>query len=388
MTGGKQRQQRIAVVTNLCTHYRRPVFERLSNHFDADFYFTSTGTERYWSSDHTLDAGTLRVISASHSWSLAWCMATRDYDCVIVTLAGRLKLLATLIGPLARRRPFVLWVGIWSHPRTIFHRCTRPFIRWLYRMADAVLVYGPHVASYIARESGRQDGIFVVPQAIDNERFDAELAAESLQDAESLLGDNFRFVAAFVGRLVPEKGIEDLLRAVSLTHERVGLALIGSGPEEQNLRQLASELGVEGRTRFVGYVEQHRLPALLRLCNVLVLPSLTTDRFKEPWGLVANEAMAAGLPVVATDAVGAVAGGLVADEETGIVVPEGRPELLAASLDRLANYPIVAHKLGSAGRQRVGAWTYEAAVSGIEDAVACAISHAKKGARDPRLARA
>ena len=388
MTGIERPPRRIAVVTNLCTHYRRPLFERLSNRFDADFYFTSTGTERYWSSDHTLDVGALRVISAPHSWSLAWRMATRDYDCVLVTLAGRLKLLATIAGVLARGRPFVLWVGIWSHPRTTFHRLTHPLIRRLYRMADAVLVYGPHVEGHVVRESGRRDRIFVAPQAIDNARFNVEPATETLQDARSMLADDFRFVAAFVGRLVPEKGIEDLVRAISLTHERVGLALIGSGPEERNLRQLASELGVDRRVSFVGYVGQQRLPALLRFCNVLVLPSVTTTRFKEPWGFVANEAMAAGLPVVATDAVGAVAGGLVTDEETGLVVPEGRPRVLASALDRLANSPVLAHRLGSAGRERVGAWTYEAAVSGIEDAIECAISHAKRGASGARLARA
>jgi glycosyltransferase involved in cell wall biosynthesis len=388
MMSMKPPQQRIAVVTNLCTHYRQPLFERLSNHFDADFYFTSTGTERYWSSDHTLDAGTLRVVSASHSWSLAWRIATRNYDCVIITLAGRLKLFAALVGLLARGRPFVLWVGIWSHPRTIFHRFTRPLTRWLYRMADAVLVYGPHVARHVVRESGRQDRIFVAPQAIDNARFGAEPAVESLHDAQSMLGDSFRFVAAFVGRLVPEKGIEDLVRAISLTREPLELALIGSGPEEQNLRRLASELGAEGRVSFVGYVDQRRLPALFRFCNALVLPSVTTARFKEPWGLAANEAMAAGLPVVATEAVGAVAGGLVTDEETGIVVPEGNPRLLASALERLASDPILAQRLGSAGRQRVAAWTYEAAVSGIQDAIECAISHTKKGASAARPARA
>ncbi len=68
---------------------------------------------------------------------------------------------------------------------------------------------------------------------------------------------------------------------------------------------------------------------------MLVLPSVTTPRFREPWGLVLNEAMAAGTAVVATTAVGAAAGGLVLDGETGLVVPERDHAALAAALDRL-----------------------------------------------------
>jgi glycosyltransferase involved in cell wall biosynthesis len=381
-------QHRIAVVTNLCTHYRLPLFWRLSEQFDADFYFTSSGLDRYWSADHTLDVGTLRLVGARHSWSLAWRVATRNYDCAVVTLAGRLTLLATVLGLLVRRRPFVLWVGIWSHPRTFFHRFTRQLTRWLYRRADAVLVYGTHVATHIVRESGRQDHIFVCPQAIDNARFREQPTSESLREAHSAIGLSSPIVAAFVGRLVQEKGIEDLVRAISLTTESVGLAVIGSGPNQQELRQLAKELGVEARVSFVGYVQQRRLPAFLRVCSVLVLPSVTTARFKEPWGLVANEAMATGLPVIATNAVGAVAGGLVVDEETGIVVPERNPYALASALERLAADAALAQRLGSVGSKRVAAWTYEAAAAAIEDAIKSAVSLAAKGVRDARPARA
>ena len=69
------------------------------------------------------------------------------------------------------------------------------------------------------------------------------------------------------------------------------------------------------------------------------MPSIATRTFREPWGLVANEAMHAGLPVIATDAVGAAAGGLVRHERNGLVVPAGDASALAGAIERLRNRP-------------------------------------------------
>ena len=83
--------------------------------------------------------------------------------------------------------------------------------------------------------------------------------------------------------------------------------------------------------------------------DVLVIPSLATRHFREPWGLVANEAMNQHLPVIATDAVGAAAGGLVRHERNGLVVPAGDPDALAGALRAPARRPRPAR---AAGRQR------------------------------------
>ena len=81
--------------------------------------------------------------------------------------------------------------------------------------------------------------------------------------------------------------------------------------------------------------------------DVLVIPSLATRHFREPWGLVANEAMNQHLPVIATDAVGAAAGGLVRHERNGLVVRAGDPDALAAALRRLHDDPALRARLGA-----------------------------------------
>ena len=82
------------------------------------------------------------------------------------------------------------------------------------------------------------------------------------------------------------------------------------------------------------------------------MPSIATRRFLEPWGLVCNEAMSQGRPVIATDAVGAAAGGLVRDGETGLVVPAGDARALAEAIERLLGDAQLRADLGRGARRR------------------------------------
>src|SRR5262249_9462845 len=104
--------------------------------------------------------------------------------------------------------------------------------------------------------------------------------------------------------------------------------------------------------------------------EVLVLPSIATRTFREPWGLVVNEAMNQGLAVIASDAVGAAAGGLVRDGRNGLVVPAGDPRALADAMRRLAHDPQLRARLGAHGREDVSAYTYDAWAQGFSQALA------------------
>jgi glycosyltransferase involved in cell wall biosynthesis len=100
------------------------------------------------------------------------------------------------------------------------------------------------------------------------------------------------------------------------------------------------------------------------------VPSIPTRTFREPWGLVVNEAMNRGLPVIASDAVGAAEGGLVRDGRNGIVLPAGDCDALADAIRQLASGPALRTRLGEAGAQDVEAFTYDAWAEGFSDALA------------------
>ena len=270
------------------------------------------------------------------------------YRAVIGGLGGRVALPATYLAARRARVPFVLWASLWAHPRTAAHAVSFLPMRAIYKRADAVVTYGPHVTRYVEqyRDAGN---VFEAPQAVDPAVFARPVSDAERAAARERLGDGF--VALFVGRLVPEKGIATLLEAWQRASLTAGatLAFAGAGP-----------FPVAGPgVRVLGPIARNDLPPLYAAADVLVLPSIATATFREPWGLVTNEAMHQGTPVIASDAVGAAAGGLVVDGRTGMVVPAGDADALAARLTALASAPDLARKLGAEAKAKVAGYTPE-----------------------------
>jgi glycosyltransferase involved in cell wall biosynthesis len=173
----------------------------------------------------------------------------------------------------------------------------------------------------------------------------------------------------YVGRLVTEKGVAVALDAWPMVSADATLVLIGDGP-------LAARAAGVPRTRLLGALPRVDLPVAYAAAEFGVLPSIPTPRFREPWGLVCNEAMHQGKPVIATTTVGAVAGGLVVDGETGLVVAPGDARALAEAIDRLLADGSLRSRLGAHARQAVSAYTYDAMVDAFERAISAARSRA------------
>lgn len=370
---------RVAFITNRPAYYRIPVFELLARRWEIDFFFTATDAGRYWTNDHPFSIDSLNHTRLGISARQLYREIRRGrYDCVITSLGGRAHLVATAAALRDHATPVVLWVGMWYYPRSIGHILARPMVRWLIRRADSVVAYGPHVATWLASEWGRDSSVFEFANAVDNSLFsravDPELVART-RDAFGLPGS---FIACYVGRLEPEKGLPYLLHALALSPEGIGLVIIGSGSQEAEIVEAAHAAGVRNRVHLAGYVNQDNLPAYYRATECLVMPSVTTRLARETWGLVANEAMNAGLPVIATRAVGAAAGGLIVNDLTGIVVPEKSAEGLAAALTLLSGSQDTCRRLGDAAAKRVKEWSHTGAASAFEKAVVAALDHASK----------
>lgn len=281
------------------------------------------------------------------------------FRAVIAGLGGRVALPATYAAARRAGIPFVLWASLWEHPRTPAHLVSRLPMELIYKRADAVATYGPHVTRYV-QQHRNAGNVFEAPQAVDARVFGRTVSDEERTAARQ----GASFLALFVGRLVPEKGIDTLLHAWEEAAVADGvLALAGDGqisvPPTQGVRPL-------------GRVPRDELPPLYAAADVLVLPSIATATFREPWGLVVNEAMHQGTPVIASDAVGAAAGGLVADGRTGLVVPAGDVKALAARISALAASPGLRDRLGAAARDAVAAYTPEAWAEGMVSALRAA----------------
>jgi glycosyltransferase involved in cell wall biosynthesis len=169
----------------------------------------------------------------------------------------------------------------------------------------------------------------------------------------------------FVGRLVREKGIFDLLDAYgALSSElraAIGLVFVGEGNGRPELERRAAEI-VPGTVHFAGFVHREQLPSYYALSEALVFPT-----HSDTWGLVVNEAMACSLPVISSGAAGCAAD-LVEDYWNGRVLPAGDFNQFANAMNELAGDAPLRSLMGRRGRDRILRYSPEACAAGISQA--------------------
>jgi glycosyltransferase involved in cell wall biosynthesis len=350
-----------ALFTNYLTPYRLPLYELLAERHGVEV-FCYGGGERYvppWFADLDAQIERARFPARRVRTPREAFAAARRHGTVIAPFAGGAYLPAVFAG--ARR--FVLWASVWAQPRSPAHALALPVTRHIYRHADAVVAYGEHVKRFVASIRGHDDDVFVAPQAVEPELFAREVGTDEIEGwrAEHELPPGP--IVLYAGRLVREKGIDVLLRAWDQPDST--LVLIGDGPLSVTARARSAD-GV----RVLGPRPRAELPVAYAAAAAAVLPSVPTPRFREPWGLVCNEAMHQARPVIATTAVGAVAGGLVRDGETGVVVPPGDSRALGTALDRLLADEPRRIGLGTAAQRAVSGYTYDAMLAAFDRALA------------------
>jgi glycosyltransferase involved in cell wall biosynthesis len=381
----------IYVVTNICPHYRVRTFELLAEQQPVRFFFFSESrAEKYWEQRNptglgafdgthlpAVKIGRLRFVPQLYRHLLF-----DRYDLLVKCINGKLPLLFSYAIARLRGIPFVLWTELWHHPRTVVHRMGYPIVRWIYRHADAVVVGGLHTRAYLERAGVDPGRIFMAWQAVDHKTMAGPVAPADLQRLRGEVHCEGRGVVLFVGRIEKQKGLEYLAAALRGVAKRTPLSLVvvGEGSwKEEFRRQVVDIPGLA--SHFAGYVAPPGLPAYYRLATLLVLPSITTRDFREPWGLVVNEAMHQGCPVVATTAVGAAMGGLVRDGETGLVVPERDSAALEAALSRILTDPTLQRRFSARSLEVMQEWTQERMVAGFTAAINAALRRGNGAAR-------
>jgi glycosyltransferase involved in cell wall biosynthesis len=368
----------IALLTTYLAGYRMPLYERLARERGLEVLCYGGG-ERYapaWFAadlDAKLAAAPFPARRLSGGAREAFAVA-RGYDAVIAPYAGGAILPAAYLGARRHRRAFILWASVWAQPWSVKNAVALPLTRRIYRDADAVVAYGEHVRRFVAGIRGHDDDIYVAPQSVEADLFGRTVAAEEIAAfrSEHRLGDGP--LVLYVGRLVPEKGVDVLLEAWARERPQATLVLIGDGPLAPRAAAATAE-----RVRLLGPAPREDLPAAYAASVCAVLPSVPTARFREPWGLVCNEAMHQRRPVVATTAVGAAAGGLVRDGETGLVIAPGDAGALARAITRLLSDAPLADRLGRAAHAAVQSYNYDAMVEAFELALATAIRPSPSG---------
>jgi glycosyltransferase involved in cell wall biosynthesis len=371
----------IVFVTNIRTHYVIRLFELLAAKYKMMFYFTG-GYEAYWEKRNKLWSGNfpncdLKGFFLAPGFKVTpglFNLPFKKIDVFIKTVDDRFALLFIFLTAKLKKRPFILWTGIWDHPQTWLHRRTFCITMMIYRHADAIVVYGQHVEKYLETLGVDSKKIFIAPHSVDNERFNSRVSEMEKRDLKEQLGLSEGRMILYVGRLEQCKGLDDLIEAVAgIRQIPFHLVFIGDGSARQRLEEKCQQQAIF--YKFLNHIPNKELYRYYAIADIFVLPSVTTKHFKEPWGLVVNEAMNQGCPVVATDAVGAAAGGLVEDGSNGYIVPEKNSCALKEAIEKLLKDDDLRIVMSQNAKEKIKRWTPEQTVTGFVQAIDFVMLH-------------
>ena len=254
--------------------------------------------------------------------------------------------------------------------------------RWLrdtglsiaYRYVDGFLAIGTANRAYYRALGVPDDKIFDVPYTVDNDRFIAASTLTPEQRAEVRI--NFRLpvdgpVVLYASKLLRRKHPDDLIHAMARLRDEgcekqpghaATLFMVGTGEMEQELRDLSQTLHLENVV-FGGFINQGELPKALAASDIFVLPAEN-----EPWGLIVNEAMCAGLPVVVSEEVGCVPD-LVRNGVNGYHMRAGDVGSLVYALKKLLAEESQRKRMGAASLTIMNGWRYDQCRQGITAAL-------------------
>ncbi len=242
--------------------------------------------------------------------------------------------------------PWVFWgESPGMRPRGV----VRPLLRYMAMRPVIRRAHGVAAIGSRAQRTYRQlcgDG-----RPVDNIPYCCDMSPFAKASAGRIPGSRAGVRFLYCGQLIDRKGVDLLLAGfIALAEERpeVELDLVGTGPMEQELKRRAAAL--EKRVRFHGFQPVELLPTYFADADIFVLPSR-----HDGWGVVVNQAIAAGLPVICSDAVGA-ADDLVEVDGNGLIVPAGDAASLAKAMARLADDPGMMARFGARSREIAQKW--------------------------------
>jgi glycosyltransferase involved in cell wall biosynthesis len=391
--------------------YQAPLFRRLAAHPAIDltvFYGDGRGAEEYFDEDfgravqwdRPLLDGYRSVFLGRHGKgqrlfsrlaielrivALLWC---GRFDAVLIhSYATRLSLCAYL-GALVSRTPVLLRTES-EHLRP--RRRVVELLKWLLlrpllAITDGFLVIGEANRRFFERYVISQSRLFFTPYSVDNEFFVAE--RRRLEPARAEIRDAWGWdddvvVVGCSGKLIPLKRVADLVEAVSVLQReglRVGVLIVGDGPERTELAKRVHDLDLKWSV-LAGFKNQSELARCYMAMDVFTLLSTS-----ETWGLVLNEAMLFGLPVITTDRVGASLD-LVELGRNGFVIPVGDVAALTGSLRELVCSARLRREFGARSEARVQRYSYDVCVEGVLAGLRHVAAHAPPMTASPAAGR-
>lgn len=358
---------KVLFLTNIPAPYRVEFFDELGKYCDLTVLYelkAASDRDASWRAGgkghfRAVYLSTLQTISDGGISLQVLSYLKRSYDVIVVGTHGTPTAKLAMLYMRARRIPFLLNIdGMLSADVAAKGQLNRLLRTALFSLASAFLLSGKETERYLAALSsslGKRPTYFYRFSSIhDSDVLPAPVTREEKEQIKSKLGIREKFVVLSVGRFIPGKGIDGLIAAFSsMQRNEVALSLIG-GRGEIYEGQLANVAGsIRERIHFPGFLTKKQLMEWYRCADVFVLPT-----HHDVWGLVVNEAMACGLPIITTDACGAGIE-MIQDGENGYLYPHNDISALNRCLEQILSDSDLQQTMARNNLARIKQYTIE-----------------------------
>lgn len=379
---------KVALVHNIISPYRIPVFNHLASKRNLDltvYFLNESARNRKWETDfyrkkinfnyEILPSINLKIpfvnsIEYNINPTIFFKLYKNKFDAVVIS--GWVDFVSQTLPFLTSFYSFkyILWAGSTKDEPSIQRWLFLPLVKSIIRRASSIIPYGTKSKRYLMNLDANKDIIVNSFNAIDVDYFQNKIK-KITKSKINILKTSYNIskntlVILYVGQFIPRKSLSVLIKAASMLNKDLSLVFLGHGDEKDNYISLANELSV--KLTIINHLERDKLPEIYKMSDLFILPSR-----EEVWGLVVNEAMACGLPVICSDNVGCVED-LVINEVNGFVFKSDDPKSLAEMITLISKDKSHLKKMGNESKKIIKTITTEKSANSINLAIKKALS--------------
>jgi len=389
--GNAVKKYKVAWIQNIIAPYTRPFFERLSRHPSVDLsaYFCAKMHEErknYWSIPESdkFNSTILPGITVD-SWGIIYHinpaiipkLIKGKYDVIVIGDCTNFTTQVAFIASKLLKTPVILhsegiksaqWFEGVKSIQWLLLKFVSLLRRYIIRRVNAIVVSGTMCRDFHLEQGAQAEKIFIAPDTVVMRRScdrGSKFKGEKDEFKQKLSIKNKK-VILYVGQLIRRKGVRYLIEAygkLKRDYKDVCLMLVGDGPLRIELEESCAKHQIKD-VHFLGNKSYEELPKYYSMADIFVLPTL-----EDVWGLVVNEAMACGLPVITTKAAGCAVD-LIVPGENGFIVDEANAGQLCSAMRKIISDETIARKMGKKSLEMVNnRWNIDENVNGVVSAI-------------------